>query len=156
MINCTFENGNKASLRHAIIDAIVIQANKILMVKRIPEFLEGGKWGVIGGFVERDETTKQTVAREVREETGYEVDNIKLLTIRDNPDRPGEDRQNIAFVFFCDAGKQTGKPDSESTEIKWFDLDNLPEKKDVAFDHYQSVQLYLDYKRKNLTLPTLL
>src|SRR6266550_2872489 len=103
MINCTFENGNKASLRHAIIDALVLKDNKILLVKRTKKLLEGGKWALVGGYVDRDENLLQTVEREIREETGYTVKDITFLCVRHNPDRPHEDRQNIAFVFFCTA-----------------------------------------------------
>lgn len=142
MINCIFENNSKSSLRHVCVDTIVIKNNKILLVQRVDKLLEGGKWGLIGGFVERDETLKQAVSREVFEETGYKVSNIKLLTIRDNPNRPHEDRQNIAFVFSCRAGKKTGKPDWESVSQKWFSFDSLPKEKEIAFDHYKNIKLY--------------
>lgn len=152
MIHCTFEDGGKASLRHAIIDALVIKDSKILLVKRAPQLLEGGKWGDVGGFMNRDESLKQTVEREVFEETGYKIKDIQLFTIRDNPDR-NEDRQNIAFVFLCTALEKEGHADWESTKIKWFSFDSLPKEKEFAFDHYKNIQLYLKYKKDNLTLP---
>jgi len=153
MIHCTFENGNKASLRHVVIDAIVIKDNKILLVKRAPQLLEGNRWAIVGGFVERDETLKQTAEREIFEETGYRVKDITLLTIRDNPDRPHEDRQNISFVYFCEAMEKEGKADWESTEVKWFSFDELPKEEEIAFDHYKNIELYLKYKKENLQLP---
>ena len=115
--------------------------------------MEGGKWGLVGGFMERDETAKQAVKREVFEETGYRVSNIGLLTIRDNPDRPREDRQNVAFVFFCEAGGKDGKADRESTAQKWFSFDDLPKEEEIAFDHYQNIRLYLKYKKEYLKIP---
>lgn len=36
MITCFFENKKKAYLRHVTVDAILIQDNKILLVKRAP------------------------------------------------------------------------------------------------------------------------
>lgn len=118
MIGCTFENGNHASLRHVVVDNLVLQGDRILLVKRAPALIEGGKWGLVGGFVDRDETIRQAAAREIMEETGYEVSDITLLRIVDTPDRPGEDRQNIAFVHACTAGRQTGTPDGESRFIE--------------------------------------
>ncbi|MEK7583515.1 MAG: NUDIX hydrolase [Patescibacteria group bacterium] len=148
MITCTFEDGKTGSNRHVVIDVLVVQDNKVLMVKRAPMMhLEAGKWGIIGGFVERDETLKEAAAREIFEETGYRVKNLQLLTIRDNPDRPHEDRQNVSFVFFCEAGKKEGESDQESTEQKWFDFDHLPNPDDIAFDHYQNIQDYLSLKK---------
>jgi ADP-ribose pyrophosphatase YjhB (NUDIX family) len=154
MIDCTFENGNKASppLRHVVIDALVIKDDKILLVKRAPQLTAGGKWADIGGFIGHGEFLKQTVAREVLEETGYTIKDITLLTIRDNPDR-NENRQNISFVYVCTPIEKTGEADKESTEVKWFAFDELPDEKEFAFDHYQIIQLYLKYKKEHLTLP---
>ncbi len=43
MIGCTFENGNHASLRHVVVDNLVLQGDRILLVKRAPALIEGGK-----------------------------------------------------------------------------------------------------------------
>jgi ADP-ribose pyrophosphatase YjhB (NUDIX family) len=133
----------------------VINGNKILLVRRAPHLLDGGKWGIIGGYVERDETTKEAAAREIFEETGYKVADITLLTIRDNPDRPHEDRQNVVFVHFCNAKNKEGEPDAESTEQRWFSFDALPKEDEFAFDHYKNIQLYLRYKEEKFPLPHL-
>ena len=153
MINCTFENGNKNSLRHVVIDALVLKDNKILLVKRSQKLLEGGKWAVVGGFMERDENLYQTVEREIREETGYTVKDITFLCVRHNPDRPHEDRQNISFVFFCTALDKEGDHDWEESEIKWFALDNLPDRESMAFDHIKNIELYQQYQHKEITIP---
>jgi 8-oxo-dGTP diphosphatase len=156
MITCTFEDGGNASLRHAVIDGIVLKDDKILLVKRAEQLLEGGKWSLVGGFVGRDENLSEAQRREIFEETGYRVDNITLLAINDRPDRPHEDRQNISFIFFCEAGKKEGESDWEVTDKKWFPLDGLPKKEEIAFDHYDAIQLYLRYKRNEMTIPILL
>ncbi|HVA96147.1 MAG TPA: NUDIX hydrolase [Candidatus Acidoferrales bacterium] len=155
MITCTFEDGGTSSLRHAVIDGIVLKDAKILLVKRAETLLEGGKWALVGGFVGRDEQLAEALQREIFEETGYRVSNITLLAINDNPDRPHEDRQNISFVFFCDAGKQEGESDWEVTDKQWFSFDELPKEEEVAFDHYQAIQLYIRYKKEAVSLPVL-
>src|SRR4051812_43950002 len=114
MITCTFEDGNKALLRHAVVDSLIMKDDQLLMVKRSMKLLEGGKWGIVGGYADRDETMIEAAAREVHEETGWEVKNLKLLTIIDNPARRGEDRQNVVFVYIGEADKKTGDPDWES------------------------------------------
>ena len=156
MINCTLEDGGQGQFRHVCADTLVIKNGKILLVKRVDKLLEGNKWGLAGGFVERDETIKQAVEREVLEETGYKIANAQLLTIRDNPDRPHEDRQNVAFVYFCEAGDKVGQPDEESSVQEWFSFDNLPPEQEIAFDHYKNIQLYLRYKKENFSIPVLL
>lgn len=154
MINCKLESGKTTSLRHVVVDVLVLKENKILMVKREKTLLEGGKWGAIGGFVQRDETIRQTVEREIFEETGWRIKNITFLRIKGAPNRPHEDRQNIAFVFFCSATKKEGEKDWESDEVKWFDLNSLPPKDNIAFDQAEDIDLYKEYLEEKFLLPT--
>ena len=153
MIDCLFEDGNKGSLRHVVVDTIVLKEDKILLVKRTGKLLEGGKWSLPGGFVDRDETTAQAAAREVLEETGWQVTSLVLLRINDDPDRPREDRQNISFVYFCTAMKKTGDADWEADGQKWFGWDELPSDEKIAFDHAENIRLYRKYLKDKLVLP---
>lgn len=153
MINCEFENGNKTSLRHVVTDNLVLKDGKILLVKRTGKLLEGGKWGLVGGFVERNETIEEATRREILEETGYEVEGITLLRIIDTPNRPAEDRQNIAFVHFCNALEKIGVPDDESDDQIWFDLSALPPEEEFAFDHFSDIKLYLEYLHELFSSP---
>lgn len=155
MLTCTFEDGGQASLRHAVVDTLVLKDGQLLMAKRAARLLEGGKWGIIGGYIDRDETIAQAAAREVYEETGWEIKDLTLLTVIDNPARGGEDRQNISFLFFCQGVRQTGQPDDESDEIRWYPLNQLPPRDQIAFDHADSVDLYRRYLAERLTLPIL-
>ena len=78
---------------------------------------------------------------------------LTLLRIVDTPDRPGEDRQNVAFVHFCRAGDRVGEPDDESTEQRWFPLAALPPRQEVAFDHYDDLMLYCAWRAQPTPLP---
>lgn len=153
MIDCIFEDGNRASLRHVVVDTLVLKDSKILLVKRAAKLLEGGKWGIVGGFVDRDETLAEAAAREVMEETGWQVKDITLFRIKDNPNRPGEDRQNVAFVYLATATEKTGEADWESDEQKWFGFDELPPEDQIAFDHAENIKLYQEYLKNPFTLP---
>jgi 8-oxo-dGTP diphosphatase len=154
MITCIFENDGKSSLRHVCVDVIVLNKHgQILLAKRTGKLLEGGKWGLIGGFVDRDETAAQGAEREIMEETGYHVKDLTLLRLNDNPNRPHEDRQNITFAYFCTATKKTGEHDWESDELKWFDIDELPPADQIAFDHLSNIELYKKYRHKPFPLP---
>lgn len=155
MINCEFEDGGKANLRHAVVNSLVLKDGKVLLVKRSAKMLEGGKWALAGGFVDLDETLKQAAAREILEETGWSVKDIQLLTIIDNPVSQREDRQNISFVYFCNAVEKIGEADHESDEQKWFDLNDLPARETIAFDHADCIDIYKSYIDKKLALPVI-
>lgn len=128
-------------------DVLVLKDDKILLVKRTNKILEGGKWGLVGGFVDRDENIKEAASREILEETGWTVSNVELLKINDYPNRPHEDRQNIAFVLYCEAEEKTGSGDWESDDQQWFELESIPVKEEIAFDHYQNIQDYLVFRK---------
>src|SRR3989338_8020522 len=145
MLACVFENGTKTSLRHVVTDNLVLRDDQILLIHRI-KGLEQRKWGLPGGYVERDETIEESAKREILEETGYEVKVFKFLRIKDSPNRPSEDRQNVYFVHTCTVGDKVGKADDESSEQKWFQLASLPPREEIAFDQFYDIQFYLNSK----------
>ncbi|MFH0979532.1 MAG: NUDIX hydrolase [Candidatus Roizmanbacteria bacterium] len=153
MIKCIFENEGKGLLRHVVVDMLVIKDNQILLVKRAPHLTNGNKYALIGGFMERDETTKQAALREIMEETGYKAEIISLFRIIDHPDRRAEDRQNISFVYLVKPLEKIGTSDHEVKELKWFDLDKLPLPEKFAFDHLENIQLYLQHLKTPFPLP---
>ncbi|MDO9028394.1 MAG: NUDIX domain-containing protein [Candidatus Roizmanbacteria bacterium] len=159
MITCTFENNNKASLRHITVNAIVVKNNQILLGKRgtynSKPILESGKWGLLGGFFGRDENLIKAVKREVMEESGWEIDSLQLFRINDNPQRPKEDRQNVDIIFIANAIKQIKTSDEEVSKLQWFDLDKLPAKEEMAFDHGDNIEFYKKYLKEKFPLPVL-
>ena len=158
MIKCTFEDGNQVLLRHVCVDTLLIKDDKILLNKRGTfggrKILEYGKWGVIGGFVERDENLEEAVKREVKEETAWLIKDLFLLRINDDPNRPKEDRQNFSFVFVANVDVRDGESnDEEVLSLQWFDLNNLPDEEEMAFDHYENIELYKKWLKEKFSLP---
>lgn len=144
MVTCTFENGNKTNLRHVVVDGILINDNKVLLVKRAAHLSNPGKYGLPGGYLDLNETIVEGIKREIKEETGYESKGVQLIRIIDKPYRKGEDRQNVEFSFLVELGEKTSESDDESSAVEWFDLDNLPNEEDFAFDHFETLKFYLE------------
>lgn len=155
MIRCEFEDGKKVSLRHVTVDCLIVKDNRLLMTRRADFLLHGGKLCLPGGFLDRDETVTEGLRREVREETGYEIQNLTLFRINDNPFRKSEDRQNISFVFLAESGEKVSEPDQEVKELVWIDLSNLPKEEEVAFDHFEDIEFYLQFLKEKFPLPIL-
>ncbi|WP_428774348.1 NAD(+) diphosphatase [Vibrio sp.] len=82
-----------------------------------------GMYTVIAGFVEVGETLEQCVAREVREETGIEISNIRYFS-----SQPWAFPSSLMMGFLADYQQGELRPDySELTDARWFDCDQLPE-----------------------------
>lgn len=156
MITCTFEDGKPAyngTLRHCVVDGLIIKDGKILLVKRAAHLLEGGKWALVGGFIDPGEIIVEALHREIIEEVGWEISEPTLMQINDNPNRPNEQgRQNISFVFICEPTQKVRDADDESSDQQWFGLDDLPE---LAFDHIEYITLYKKHLAEPQPLPIL-
>ncbi|OGK20203.1 hypothetical protein A3D80_01095 [Candidatus Roizmanbacteria bacterium RIFCSPHIGHO2_02_FULL_40_13b] len=157
MITCTFEDGGIGRKRHVTINAILVKDNKVLLGKRGTyngnPMLEYGKWGLIGGFVERDENLEEALKREIKEETGCDATSFTLFHIKDNPDRPHEDRQNIEFVFIVQTSDDFTEGNEEVRKLEWFAFDQVPPKEEMAFDHGDDLVLYKKYLSSKFPLP---
>ncbi len=154
MLTCIFEDGDKASFRHVVLHAIVEKDNKLLLEKRAGDILETGKWALPGGFLDRDETAAQGILRELKEETGWAGEVVNLFRINTNPNRPKEDRQNVAFDFIIKPLRQVTKPDEESSKVEWIPFDKV-RFDTLAFDHGETIDLYFNYRKNKFSIPLL-
>jgi len=115
-------NEDKKELKKNAVAVIVDSDNKILLLKRgnkapwMPS-----KWSLVGGAINKDETPKQAVEREILEETGLEIKKfIKTFDIKRNVD-------SIEYVFAC---RYEGEPtdiklNEENTNYGWYDVDEM-------------------------------
>jgi 8-oxo-dGTP pyrophosphatase MutT (NUDIX family) len=103
--------------------------------------------------LERDETAAEGMLRELFEETGWTGKIITLFRINTLPSRPKEDRQNVALDFLIKPIEKVGEPDHESSKIEWIPIEKLLPLNELAFDHGESIGLYLRYKKEHFPLP---
>jgi NAD+ diphosphatase len=107
------------SLSPAIIVA-VIKGPQILLA-RSPRF-HGGFYSVLAGFVEYGETFEQCVRREVKEEVGINVENIRYFG-----SQPWPFPNTLMVGFTADyAGGAVTADNVEIADALWFNADNLP------------------------------
>jgi NAD+ diphosphatase len=100
---------------------LVIKTDAILLVHgtRAPS----GRYSLVAGFVEPGETIEHAVHREVREEVGITIKNLRY---RASEPWPFPDSLMLAFVADYDGGEVA--PDGVEIESAvWFDRDHLPD-----------------------------
>ena len=76
-------------------------------------------WGVAGGFLERGEQPEGALRREVREETGLELSNIRLIRVRTQ-------HRHLEIAFRAEAVGTASVCSPEITRVQWFDRDKMP------------------------------
>jgi ADP-ribose pyrophosphatase YjhB (NUDIX family) len=123
------------------VGAVVLDGDSVLLIRRGQEPLKG-EWSIPGGAVEIGEPLDAAVTREVREETGLDVDVGPVVEVLDRI-RPDEDaaRPRFHYVlvdFLCrpraaDAALPRASartpppltPSSDADEARWVPLDSL-------------------------------
>jgi mutator protein MutT len=106
---------------HIGVGAIVIRENKILLVKRGKEPAKG-LWSVPGGRLEHGEYISDAVAREVKEETGLDVEVGELLGVFEVV---GDPHFVILDHIATVVGEERLKPGDDADEVRWVKLKDL-------------------------------
>lgn len=91
-------------------------------------------WALPGGGHEIGESISETVVREVKEETGYDVEVTGLTGTYTNPSHvmayeDGEVRQQFSIAFTARLVGGESRTSSESKRVEWIDpseVDDLP------------------------------
>lgn len=111
------------------VDVVVRNSNNQILVLRRANYLKnfGGKWGVVGGSIEKDEASEEAAYRELYEETGIEKSQInssqKFTTIKFDNDSTTE----VWVVNLKDNYNNNSiKISKEHAQYKWIsDLDEI-------------------------------
>jgi ADP-ribose pyrophosphatase YjhB (NUDIX family) len=109
------------------IQAWIERDGEFLALRRNQEPMKG-EWNLPGGFVEIGESGPEAVVREVREETGLEVEVIDFIGAFPSTYGSGEDAQPILGLAY--RGRILGgeiEISDESQEGDWFSLGEFPE-----------------------------
>lgn len=101
------------------------ETNQVLLVKEAID----GKWTLPGGWCEIGMTPKENIVKEMKEETGLDVEVHRLLAVFDKKCHPHPPQSHYVYklAFECKVvGSPEFKPDYEITDIGYFDIDKLP------------------------------
>ena len=106
---------------------------QILLIQRGDEPFKGC-WAFPGGFMNMDETTEQCARRELKEETGLDIEEVQQVGAYSTVDRDPRGR-TITVAYITQIPQilpVTGLDDA--AEAKWWPINALPP---LAFDHAQ-------------------
>lgn len=111
----------------------VVRDGKILLVQERSDH----KWCMPGGWADVGDLPSAMVAREVREESGFEVSARKVIGVFDaNRDgRPMNFFHAFKIVFACELQSGEARGSNETLAAAFFDFDNLPELSSARTNH---------------------
>lgn len=107
----------------------VINGSEILLTKYAPSHSDFKKYALIAGYVEIGESLEDTVRREVMEEVGLRVKNIRYYK-----SQPWSFSDALLMGFFCEADgdMKIAMDREELSAAEWFDRGNLPHERSEA------------------------
>ena len=102
------------------VQVILVREGQVLLVRH--SYRPG--WFLPGGGIKRRETVEAAARREVREETGAEAHELRLLGVYDSF---GERKSDHIAVFVSERFDLVGGHDEEIAEVGFFPFEGLPE-----------------------------
>lgn len=102
----------------------VIDGNKLLMTKYSVKHSKYRRYALIAGYAEVGESLEDTVRREVMEEVGLKVKNIRYYS-----SQPWSFTDTLLMGFFCDVDGSTEITidEDELSVAEWLDREDIPE-----------------------------
>ena len=112
--------------------AILIEDGAVLLTLRGGS-VRAGLWDLPGGFVEYDEDVRDALVREMREETGLDVEVGRVFEVRSNFfEDVGRHTVGVWFLARRVGGELVAGDDA--ADARFFALDALPPDEEIAFE----------------------
>ncbi|KEO81982.1 NUDIX hydrolase [Tumebacillus flagellatus] len=115
---------------------------------------DNGFWGVPGGMMELHESLEETARRELREECGITVETLQLLDVFSGPELcytypNGDPVQNVTAAYIAQGYQGDLQADNtETSEVRFFALDDLPPESEIAPPIRVIVQAFLKHQNR--------
>jgi len=135
---------NKPAVDGITIDCVFFGFNKESLEILLVQHAEGeskGKWGLLGGWLQIDESADDAAQRILQELTGLEDIYLEQLKAFTNPQRVLERRVvTIGYYTLVNREDYNIKASLRVFEAKWFKLNEIP---DLIFDHNEILDFSL-------------
>lgn len=121
---------------------ILSPEKKVLLVKESTD----GRWSLPDGWADVGCSPKETVIKELKEETGLDVTAKALLAVFDKRfhAHPHQPFYVYKMVFYCEATSFALKKGFDVLDVQYFDVDSLPE---LSEDRILRNQIELVYQK---------
>jgi len=125
------------------VDCIIFVGGMVVLIKRKYPPLD---WALPGGFVEYGETCEEAVRREMWEETGLELEDLKQFHVYSEHHRDA--RWHCISIVFVATGKGEPKSGDDACDLSLIDVDDVDTAR-LAFDHGKIIEDYRLTQKKS-------
>ena len=113
------------------VGAVCVEDGRVLLARRAVAPFEG-YWDVPGGFLDEGEDPLDGLRRELKEETGLEIERfLGIWMDRYGGDSTAEATLNLYWTARVVGGEAA--PADDVSELRWFGRDELPTADELAF-----------------------
>ena len=119
--------------RFQIIPAVYLflkKENQILLSRRFQTGFADGQYSLVSGHLEGDETLREAIMREAKEEANIDVnlDNLEMIhTLHRSSKNNDKERIDIFFQAQKWSGEIQNMEEDKCDDLRWFALDDLPD-----------------------------
>ena len=121
------------------IGVMVLRDGKVLLSKRKGN-LGKGEYCWPGGKMEYGESFEDCARREVREETGMEIKNVRFLRLMNLKHFDPKQFVDIELISDWESGEAKLMEPDKFEDWNWYDLEKLPEP--LFYPQYSSIEAY--------------
>lgn len=129
------------------VGVLVIRDGKVPLARRKGSHGEG-EYSFPGGYLEQGESFEECAHREVLEETGMQIKNVRFQYLGNLKKYNGKHHVQIGLIADWKSGDPIQKEPHKSGEWAWFDINDLPkplfEPCRIAFDVLKGGSNYID------------
>jgi len=109
----------EAQFTVTVAGVVINDKEQVLLLKHV--FRPGSGWGIPGGFIESREQPEDAIKRELKEEVGLGLSDIKLLTVVTH-----KHVNQVIIAYACRPASELTASSFEIQQAQWFDVADLP------------------------------
>ncbi len=115
--------------------AVIVADGAVLLGRRAND-PGRGLWDLPGGFLQEGEDAEHALRREVREETGLELDNLEFIGTWNEA---YWDRVVLCLTWIASPAGGDERAGDDLAELRWFPADERPRGADLAFATFDEI-----------------
>lgn len=107
------------------VGVMVLDGGRVLLVRRLHH--GAGSWAAPGGYLDQGESFEGCAEREVREETGVEIGDVRVVGMANDRHPDGKHNVTIWLTAGIAGGEAHLADPTEADAVGWFPVERLPD-----------------------------